>query len=505
MVQGYIPQKDRKNILFLADDCRIPSGIGTMTREIVIGNAHRFNFIHLGAAINHPEVGTIFDLSQDVNKIKGIDDSLLLVYPSNGYGDPDTIRMLIDKHNIDAIVHFTDPRYWIWLYRMSAEIRQRIPIFYYHIWDDLPAPHYNKPYYQSCDLLMGISKQSNNIAKIVLGKENYIELSDPNLVPSTIGQPIPKTCYAPHGVNDVEFYKLDRSNLEHAASISKMSKTLFGEAEVDFVVFHNNRNIRRKMTSDVILSFKFLYDMIVNSNGGNNYPTADRMRLLLHTQPIDENGTDLFKVIQDVCPEIAHLVVFTNMRFNQSDLNIVYNLADVVVNIASNEGWGLSSTEAIMAGTPIVNNVTGGLQDQCRFEDENGNWIEFNEDFGSNHGGRYKKHGVWVKPVFPAAMNLQGSVPTPYIFDDRCNTRDVADALKYWYDMPAEERDECGRLGREWITSEEAGFTAETMCNTIGDAMTVVLDNWKPIPRFKVYNVHQELKKRKNKKTGISI
>ena len=96
MMQGYIPKNERKNILFLADDCRIPSGIGTMTREIIIGNAHRFNFIHLGAAINHPEAGKVFDLSQDVNRLRGINDSELLVYPSNGYGDPDTIRMLID-------------------------------------------------------------------------------------------------------------------------------------------------------------------------------------------------------------------------------------------------------------------------------------------------------------------------------------------------------------------------------------------------------------------------
>ena len=47
------------------------------------------------------------------------------------------------------------------------------------------------------------------------------------------------------------------------------------------------------------------------------------------------------------------------------------------------------------------------MQDQCRFTDENGNWIEFDENFGSNHGGRYKDHGAWVKPVFPAAMNFR--------------------------------------------------------------------------------------------------
>ena len=102
-------------------------------------------------------------------------------------------------------------------------------------------------------------------------------------------------------------------------------------------------------------------------------------------------------------------------------------------------------------------------------------------------------------------MNLQGSIPTPYIFDDRCNIRDVADALKQWYDTSAADREECGKLGREWVTSEESCMTAEAMCNSIGNAMTVVLDNWKPVPRFTTYNVHEELKKRKNKKTGISI
>jgi hypothetical protein len=242
MKEGYIKQEDRKNILFLADDCRVPSGIGTMTREIIIGNAHRFNFFQLGAAIKHPDAGKIFDLSQDINTQIGIQDSCVFVYPFDGYGNPEVVRGLIEKHKIDAIIHFTDPRYWNWLYRMSAEIRQKLPIFYYHIWDDLPAPHYNKPFYQSCDLLMGISKQSNNIAKIVLGgKENYIDLDAPNVADHLYESSLPKVCYAPHGINDKMFYPLaDHETIE-------MRKRLFGEnhaEDVNFVVFHNNRNIR---------------------------------------------------------------------------------------------------------------------------------------------------------------------------------------------------------------------------------------------------------------------
>ena len=38
------------------------------------------------------------------------------------------------------------------------------------------------------------------------------------------------------------------------------------------------------------------------------------------------------------------------------------------MNMASNEGFGLGTCESLMAGTPIIVNVTGGLQDQCGFQ-----------------------------------------------------------------------------------------------------------------------------------------
>ena len=41
--KGYIPKDQRKKILFLADDMRVTSGVGTMAREIIEGTAHHFN------------------------------------------------------------------------------------------------------------------------------------------------------------------------------------------------------------------------------------------------------------------------------------------------------------------------------------------------------------------------------------------------------------------------------------------------------------------------------
>lgn len=493
MKPGYIKKEDRKTILFLADDLRLPSGIGNMTKELILGSAHVYNYVHVAAGVNHPEAGKVLDISQDINKEVGIEDSSVIVYPYNGYGDPDLVRMLIDQHNVDAIVHFTDPRYWTWLYHISAELRQRVPIFYYHIWDDIPAPHYNKPYYESCDLLMGISKQSVNISHIVLGEGNYLNL-ETNTKETAIETPLPKTCYIPHGVDEKNYFPIEAADKE----LVEFKNNLFGGQDVEFALMYNNRNIRRKMTSDILLSYKLFYDKLGAVKG-------DKTRLVLHTQVIDEHGTDLQAVIEAICPELEKNIIFTNRRLSPKDMNLLYNSCDAVINIASNEGWGLSSTEAMMVGKPIINNVTGGLQDQMRFEDENGKWIDFTPDFGSNHAGHYKKHGKWAKAVFPTAINIQGSIPTPYIFDDRCDIRDVAKAIMYWYETPVEKRQEYGILGREFAMSDEANFTAEKMANSYIWATTLVLNSWKPVPRYKLYDVKKEIEQYSKRKTGITL
>ena len=87
----------------------------------------------------------------------------LQIYPVNGYGSPDLLRYLMTSDKPDAILHYTDPRFWEWLYQMEHEVRQHIPIFYYNIWDDLPYPMWNEPFYESCYLIMNISKQTVNI------------------------------------------------------------------------------------------------------------------------------------------------------------------------------------------------------------------------------------------------------------------------------------------------------------------------------------------------------
>ena len=469
----YVPQADRKKILLLCDDIRMTSGISTMAREIVVGTAHRFNWVNLGGAIQHPEAGSRLDICGDTNKILGIEDSYVYIYPINGYGSPEIVRQLIQIENPDAIMFFTDPRYWTWLFQMENEIRRKIPMIYLNIWDDLPAPLYNKPYYESCDTLMAISKQTLNINKMVLGDK--------------IANKILK--YVPHGINEQIFFPINEFMVEEQKKLDAKRKAVFGDNTPEFVVFYNARNIRRKCTSDLIAAYAMFCDKIGKDK-------AKKCALLLHTQVMDENGTDLKAVTDLLCDPEYMRVVFHDNRVNAEEVNLLYNLSDVTCLVSSNEGWGLSLTESMMCGKMIIANVTGGMQDQMRFEDADGNWIDFNEDFCSNHFGTYKKHGEWAVPVFPTNMSIVGSIPTPYIFDDRCDFRDVAKAIEEVYNLPVEERDRKGMAGRKWVQSDESQMSARLMAKNVVDCIDDTFATFKPRPSFEFIKTEKTARKK---------
>jgi glycosyltransferase involved in cell wall biosynthesis len=470
----------KKKILLLSDDLRLNSGIATMSREIVVGTAHHFDWVQLGAAMQHPDHGKIFDLSDEINRERGIDHASVRIYAHTGYGTPEVLREVLAMEKPDAILHFTDPRFWEWLYMMDYEIRHEygIPLMYYNIWDDAPAPMWNKPFYQSCDLLMNISKQTNNLVKLVLGQDDYTDLYEGD------GGGKRLVAYVPHGIPQDRFFPITEAHPDWA-EYKKFVDEFKRNNNVDFIVYWNNRNVRRKQPGDVILAFRRFCD-------GLPVEQRKRVALFMHTQLQDPNGTDLMAVKKAICPD--YKVIFNQEVLPTKVMNFFYNMADVTLNIASNEGFGLSSAESIMAGTPVINNVTGGLQDQCRFQDETGAWINFAGGFTSNHTGKYKVHGPWVKPVFPSNRSLQGSVPTPYIFDDRCRFEDVADAIRFWYDLGYDGRKDAGAKGREWLLSEESGMSARRMCERMVFCIDACLERFQPKPSVQLVHVKPQEK-----------
>ena len=456
----------KKKILLLADDLRMHSGIGTMSKEFVLGTVDKYDWVQLGAAVKHPEHGKQIDISADVQKETGVSDAHVKIYAHTGYGNQQVLKELLAIERPDAILHFTDPRFWGWLYDMEAEIRQNIPLMYYNIWDDLPYPHWNESFYESCDLLMNISRQTNNIVKNVLQK---------------FPKPEWAVQWVPHGSNRKKYFPITELH-EDWNAYNEWSTNFKKTNDIEFLFFWNNRNIRRKQPADLILAFNIFCDKLDPED-------AKKCALLMHTQVSDPNGTDLMAVKNAVCPK--YKVLFSNQSVDTRMLNFYYNTADVTVNIASNEGFGISWNESLHTGTSIINNVTGGLQDGCRFEDNSGNWIEFDTHFPSNHTGVYKKHANWVKPVFPACQSLQGSPVTPYIFDDRCDFRDVADAMMYWYKMDSEIRYQYGMEGRDWVCGDESNMSAKGMSKRMSECIEDCFKNWTPRKRASLYKVEQ--------------
>jgi hypothetical protein len=116
----------KKKILLLADDLRLPSGIGTISKEIVLKTVHKYDWVQIGAAIKHPDQGKLVDISQEVVKETGVEDASVKIIPWDGYGDRNILFHIIEREKPDAIFHFTDPRYWTWLYALEHELKTTI-------------------------------------------------------------------------------------------------------------------------------------------------------------------------------------------------------------------------------------------------------------------------------------------------------------------------------------------------------------------------------------------
>ena len=463
----HLPKDKRKKILLITDDIRVHSGVATVGKEIVVETCHHFNWVQIAGAIKHPDHKKKMDISKDCGVHAGIDDASVFLYGVDGYGTSEIVRQIIQIEKPDAILLITDPRYFTHIFNIEHEIRKNIPIAYLNIWDDYPAPMYNQAFYESCDLLMGISKQTVNINRIVLDDR--------------IGNRILK--YVPHGLNHEHYFPVKEDDPKYL----DFKKTVLGpDAETTkFVAFFNSRNIRRKQIPDTMLAFRAFLDSLPEEE-------AKHCKLVLHTELSSNHGTDLLKVNEYLFGEkYPKHVIFSTHKLNRDQLNYLYNLADVQMLLTSNEGWGLTITEAILSGTPIIANTTGGMQDQMRFVDENGNWFTPNPDVPSNHRGTYKEHGEWAFPVYPTSRSIQGSPPTPYIYDDRCRWEDATERLKECYKLGREELKRRGKVGREWAIGDEAGFTAKHQGQRVMEAFDELFQTWEPREKMEIINTNE--------------
>tara|TARA_Y100000310_G_scaffold294001_1_gene324066 strand:+ start:742 stop:2007 length:1266 start_codon:yes stop_codon:yes gene_type:complete len=378
--------EDKKiKVLTISDHPLSPSGVGTQTKYMceALLKSGKFSIISLGGAIKHEKY--------DPMKTEEWGDDWI-IHPIDGYGSQEVVRSIIRKEKPDILWFMTDPRFWDWLWLIEHEIRTLVPMVYYHVWDNYPPPQFNRSWYLSNDVVCTISKVTDDIVKSV--------------VPET------DRTYMPHAV-DPEIFK----PLPEAGSKKVKLDSLGPNALNKMVFFWNNRNARRKQSGTLIFWFKEFLDQIGHENAC----------LIMHTDPKDPNGQDLEAIIHSL-GVAGGQVMLSTQKYPPEHLAAIYNMADCTINISDAEGFGLATLESLSCGTPIIVNMTGGLQEQVTNGEE---WF-----------------GIGLEPCSKAII---GSQEIPYIREDRLNKEEFIGALVEFYNMSPEQRKKLGERGRDHV------------------------------------------------------
>jgi len=376
-------------VFCLADSPLAPSGVGTQTRYMIEGllQTGKFEFVCFGGAIKHPDYKPI--------RTEEYGDDWI-IYPVDGYGTQEQVRALLKAQKPDIVWIMTDPRFWGWLWKIDNEIRSVAPLVYYHVWDNLPYPTFNRKWYLSNDVVASISKVTDDIVR--------------NVAPEV------EIRHMPHAVNDTLFCKInDRKLVEDFKKDNQLG--VDSEGNKRFTFFWNNRNARRKQSGSLMFWFNDFLDRV----------GRDKATLIMHTEPKDPNGQDLDAIREKLGFDDDQFKLSTN-KLSIQQLSVLYNSVDCTLNISDAEGFGLATLESLATETPIIVNMTGGLQEQVT---DGENWFGFG--------------------IEPCSKAIIGSQEVPWIYEDRISGKDLVDAMVKMYELSDEERSEMGRLGRKHV------------------------------------------------------
>lgn len=403
-----VPQ-EKKKILFLSDHPLAPSGVGVQARLLIEGliATGKFKFLCLGGAMKH----------QDYNMLQVNPDFLVL--PVDGFGTRDQVRNILMTERPDCIIIFTDPRQFVWLWEVEDEIHQLCPIAYWHVWDNDPYPVFNKVWYESTELINCLSYKTYQMVQ-----PHFPE----------------KTRYIPHAFPKQIYFAAPENE------IAVLRKQNFGPRADWFLALWVNRNATRKLPSDVMEAWKLFLDKLEKEEGHR------RASLIMHTDPGDQEGPNLL-MVQDHLG-LQNNVLFSVNKIEFGHMNVLHNITDCCINIAKNEGFGLSTLISLQCGKPIVALKTGGLTRQV-VDHRDGTEL-----------------GVAIEPV---TRKMVGSQNVPFIYEDFASQEDVANGLMKIYKMTAAEKAAMRVKTTEYVDSE---FNFEKMIQDWSESLSTTMDKW---------------------------
>lgn len=159
----------------------------------------------------------------------------------------------------------------------------------------------------------------------------------------------------PHGANKQDFYKIPDFDKKAAREKWKLptDKFIFGNI---------NKNNSRKNIGGTLLAFKKFLDWYATSKF-DKHP-----HLYLHMSPTDETGINIYRAAENL--GISQYITYPTKEeyikggaYTLEEMNEIYNCLDCYVTTTAAEGWGLTVTEAMAVGLPIVAPMHTSIQE----------------------------------------------------------------------------------------------------------------------------------------------
>jgi glycosyltransferase involved in cell wall biosynthesis len=198
---------------------------------------------------------------------------------------------------------------------------------------------------------------------------------------------------------------------------SDVAKKHFGFNEDDFVILNTNRNTYRKAHD---ISVKAFLELLRREK------MDPRIKLFINHQMDSPSGYNIYDLLEVECLKLGlvyddvlnkHVFMFKNKvgHAEDSEINMLYNAADVGMNTCLGEGFGLCSMEHAALGKPQVISSVGALTDIFK------------------NGG-----SVLIKPkvVLSVANHVDDHNGDLHI----CDYNEFADALQMYFHNPSKRK-----------------------------------------------------------------